>query len=96
MLFLNEGTKILFRVGYAVMKRLHETIMTISDPTLMMKTCLAAGPHVINDSDWIIKMTFRLRLSKTNNTYTKQKTINLSQKHQIVSNYILIKQRGNV
>jgi len=73
MLYLCEGTKILFRMGYSIMKKLHEVILTVEDPTKMLETLKAKGPEVINDSSYILNWGFKMRLTRYNNSYTQQK-----------------------
>ncbi len=62
-------------MGYAIMKRLHETILTVKDPTKMIETLKTAGPSVISDSHYIINWGFKMALTRNNNSYTQQKAL---------------------
>ena len=73
MMFLSEGTKILFRMGYAIMKKLHEDILTLQDPATVIPTLKSLGPKTIKDSDYIITWGFKMGLTRFNNTYIEQK-----------------------
>ena len=73
MIYLCEGTKALFRMGYAVMKRLHETILTVKDPIKMIEILKKEGPGVISDSNYIIDWGFKMGLTRKNNAYADQK-----------------------
>jgi len=75
MVYLCEGTKILFRMGYAIMKKLHERIILINEPAAMIPTLKKEGPAIINDSQYIINWGFKLALTRYNNTYAEQKQL---------------------
>ena len=73
MLFLSEGTKILFRMCYSIMKKLHESILSIGDPALMIETLKKQAPNIINDSEYVISWGFKMKLTRYNNSYIFQK-----------------------
>lgn len=73
MIYLCEGTKILFRMGYAIMKRLHEVILTVKDPKKMLEILKVRGPEVIDDSNYILDWAFKMKLTRYNNSYIEQK-----------------------
>jgi len=73
MIYLCEGTKAMFRMGYAIMKKMHETILTVKEPAMMVDILKDAGPKVINDSLYIIKWGFKMGLTRYNNSYVDQK-----------------------
>lgn len=73
MVYLCEGTKTLFRMSYAVMKRLHETIMGVQDRDKVLEVLKREGPSVISDSHYIMRWGFRMALTRYNNSYVGQK-----------------------
>jgi len=73
MIYLCEGTKTLFRMGYAIMKKLHELIINVKEPPKMLETLKKHGPITINDSEYILKWAFKMALTRNNNSYSEQK-----------------------
>ncbi len=72
MIYLCEGTKTLFRMSYSIMKRLHETILSVKEAPKMLETLKRDGPGVISDSEYILKWGFKMALTRYNNTYSEQ------------------------
>ena len=96
MIFLNEGTKILFRVCYSVMKRLHKIILDTQKPEEMMNECKKGVPNIMTDSNYIIFWAFRMRLSRRNNRYIKQKEKKTNTTRPKVYIYIYIYPNSNI
>ena len=75
MIYLSEGTKILFRMGYSIMKKLHETILVVHDSGSIIEILKEKGPEVINDSKYIIDWGFKMKLTRNNNSYVQQREV---------------------
>lgn len=87
LLFLHEGSKILFRVAYAIFKLLKNDILEISTNDIVITT-IKAKCFEMKDVQKFFTTAFNFKLTHKNNKYTEIKIIETF-KHNKICNYYI-------
>ena len=87
LLYLNEGTKIFFRVAYALLKTLKNDILDVSSNESVISTIKHKASELKDESKFF-SMVFSFKLNSSNNKYDEIKITNKFPPPKIINYYI--------